>query len=43
VYTFVLLAACGAGAVVGATVGPDRGDAPAPSGTEPAAQQTHDE
>ena len=43
-YTLVLLAACGAGAVVGATVGPDRDDDPAPSVTEPAAvHELHDE
>jgi hypothetical protein len=43
-YTLVLVVACGAGAVVGATVGPDRGDDPAPSVTESTAvHEAHDE
>ena len=43
-YTLVLLAACGAGAVVGATVGPNRDDDPGPSVTEPSAvHELHDE
>jgi hypothetical protein len=36
-YTLVLALACGAGAVVGATIGPDRGDDPAPAVTDPTA------
>jgi uncharacterized membrane protein len=43
-YTLVLVAACGVGALVGATVGPDRDDDPAPAATEPAAaHELHDE
>jgi hypothetical protein len=43
-YALVLIAACGAGAVVGATIGPDREDHPAPSVTEPTGvHEAHDE
>jgi hypothetical protein len=33
-YTLVLVVACGAGAVVGAAIGPDRDDDPAPTVTD---------
>ena len=42
-YTLVLLAACGAGAAVGAAVGPERGDDDlGPAVTEPAGHENHD-
>jgi hypothetical protein len=43
-YTLVLLASCGAGAALGAAVGPDRDGGPARPDTEPTvAHDPHDE
>jgi hypothetical protein len=42
-YALVLLAACAAGATVGAALGPDRDDDPAPAVTEPTSvHEPHD-